>query len=263
MGQVPRIRPQTRPHYLLIGSGRLARHLASYFKSKNLAFDTWSRKSSDSVSLSEYLEHSDIVLLAISDQAISTFYEDLIKTSPHLEEKIWVHFSGALSHPKILSFHPLMSFGPDLYDLSTYQNIPFVTENSKNPFAQVFPQLENPSYVISPEKKALYHSYCVMSGNFTQLLWWMVEESFSTDLGLPPKTLLPYKTQIFANALKGSRQALTGPLVRNDQETIQKHLSALPLEQAELYRQFVSLFKTLNTASENNTEGGSHEHHSI
>lgn len=237
MGQVPKLK------YLLIGSGRLARHLSFYFKHLNLNFDTSSRRDHSPSELNNKIKGSDVVLLAISDGGISSFYDS---QSENAAEKIWVHFSGALHHPEILGFHPLMSFGSDLYDPKTYLSIPFISEMEQKSFEQVFPELPNPHFKISKEKKALYHAYCVMGGNFTQLLWWMVEEAFEKELGLPAASLHSIKSQVFSNTLKDSKSALTGPLVRGDSETIEKNILALEGNTPALYREFVNVYQRLN-----------------
>lgn len=238
MGQVPTLK------YLLIGSGRLARHLNFYFEHLNLDFETWTRKTDAQAELPSKLERADVILLAISDNNIQSFYEE--HASRELEKKSWVHFSGAFHHSKILGFHPLMSFGSELYDVDTYRCFPFVGEENQQDFKSIFPSFPNPSYKIPSEKKALYHAYCVMGGNFTQLLWWRVEEAFQKELGLPPTSLLHFKAQVFSNTLKDSRAALTGPLVRGDIETIDKNLSALKGNDPALYQEFVNVYQRLN-----------------
>ena len=79
------------------------------------------------------------------------------------------------------------------------------------------------------------------SGIFTELLWEKVFQEFEAELGLPKTVLLPYMDRVFAN-LRSANGVVTGPLVRKDQETIQRNLMALdgkPLQ--DLYKAFLEL----------------------
>jgi len=144
--QVPQ---KTKASYFLIGEGRVAKHFSYYFDLLGLSFRSWSRKknSPDELDLSN-VSH---VLLLISDDALEPFF----RQHKHLfKQKKVVHFSGCRSFDSIKSAHPLMSFGENLYDFDTYKNIPFVLEEGEC-LKEVLPGLENPSYFLSKEKKAL------------------------------------------------------------------------------------------------------------
>jgi predicted short-subunit dehydrogenase-like oxidoreductase (DUF2520 family) len=111
-------------------------------------------------------------------------------------------------------------------------------------FPEVFPQLENPHFEIETSKKPLYHSLCVMSGNFTTLLWNKVFESFKEKLDLPPEVLIPYMQKITENLkdhlTKNLSTPLSGPLQRKDIKTIQSNLDALKEDDyLEVYKSFV------------------------
>ncbi len=258
MGQVPHLEnlissiEEKPPKFLLIGSGRLALHLKSYLKALNLDVVCWSRDDSELFNTLpveypaswRFIESANActhILLAISDKAIAPFFEE----HKNFEDKTWVHFSGTFWHPNVLACHPLMTFGQQLYELDVYKKIPFILDRGAPAFESLLPGLPNPSYRLSPEKRILYHAYCVMSGNFTHLLWWMTEQAFEKDLGLPAEVLRPYKMKVFEGAIADSKLALTGPLVRNDEATIERHLSELDPRKAKIYEQFVLLFREL------------------
>lgn len=220
MGQVP-VQTQQFQKYALIGSGRLARHLARYLELTGTPFATWSRRQR--TPLPSALEGSTHVLLAISDSAI----EDFVRAeSEALRGRVVVHFSGALATPLAVGAHPLMSFGEQLYSLEEYERIPFVTEEGRPGFREVFPTLRNPSYAIPPEQKPLYHALCVLSGNFTVLLWEKFFGETGGRFGIPREALVPYLDRIAANIRAGGG-ALTGPLARRDLATIERNLDAL------------------------------------
>lgn len=229
----------------------MAAHMQHYLALLGIPFLRWSRSAGQSANqLRELIELSTHVLLLISDSAIETFYQQ----NPSLKSKSCVHFSGALVSPSIPSAHPLMTFShPEqngYYDLATYQKIPFVLEANRASGEELLPGLINPIYFIPSELKTHYHALCVMSGNFTTILWEKVFTDFEKILGLPREILFPYLQQTTSN-LETSTQTksvLTGPLVRGDQATILKHMKVLESDSfVEIYRSFVlNYIKTNN-----------------
>lgn len=210
------------PHnYLIIGRGRLARHLSHYLTLENIAFRQWHRDMDIELLLLWSLECSHI-LLAISDREIEAF---IIRNN--IPQSKAIHFSGALNSTFANKLHPLMTFTEKLFTLNQYREIPFVGVKGKTTFTSVFPQLQNPFYQIPLEQFGLYHALCVVSGNGSVVLWQNVFSAFEKNLGLPKEVLLPYIERIFQNILENPAQALTGPWARNDNSTIEKNKTAL------------------------------------
>ena len=111
-------------------------------------------------------------------------------------------------------------------------------------FDDLFPGLGNPHFAIRVEDKARYHAMCVMAGNFSQFLWKAVSDRFEQQLGLPAETLHPYLQQLATNFVTNPETALTGPLVRNDVQTIERNLCALGGDSMQdLYRAFVGYYQ--------------------
>lgn len=206
--------------YLLIGSGRVARHLAHYFHLSNINFASWDR-SQDPHALARKVSLSTHVLLAISDSALEGFYRQ------HLEglDKTVVHFSGAHHFEGMISAHPLMTFGPELYELEFYKKIHFMLTGVDS-LNLALPGLNNPFSVISVSDKARYHAYCVLGGNFVTLLVSKMLFGFA-DLNVPPEAAQIYLEKILANTLAAPTKALTGPLIRKDAETVRANLNSL------------------------------------
>lgn len=224
--------------YLLVGNGRLALHFREYFRHLRLSFETWSRQENSISELSPLLTRAERILLLISDSSLTDFVKEHRTTHP---EAIWIQFSGALETPGAESFHPLMTFGPKTYELSTYLQMPFVTTSSF-PLSQALPGLENPCVKISADQKARYHALCVLSGNFSMMLWKkMIDELQHWNLG--KDIALPYARQCVDNIFADPKHALTGPLVRGDQVTQNKNLEALKGDPfAEIYRSFQRIY---------------------
>ncbi len=237
-------------NYAIVGGGRLARHFSHYFQSLEIPHTRWTRDGQCSFNsfeltdaeqrLRETVGKADRVLLLVSDNAISA----LLKQYPFLHEKRLIHCSGALSFPGIAGAHPLMTFTDDLYELETYLSIPFAVEAGHS-FEDLFPGLPNSYFAINVEDKARYHAMCVMAGNFSQVLWKGISERFEQQLDLPAGSLHPYLKRVAGNFIKAPKAALTGPLIRSDQQTIEKNIQSLdgdPLQ--DIYRAFVHFYQS-------------------
>lgn len=228
---------QVRSHcYTIIGNGRTARHMKFYLQSQNVRVHSWNRKENSQDDLNRFVRACDTVLVLIKDAEIKNF----VDSHPILKEKTLVHFSGALVIPGIVGLHPLMTFSERLYGIDFYKKIPFISEKGSEPFQEIFPQLSNPTAEIEPELKPLYHSLCVMGGNFTTLLWTKLFESFKEKFDFNPDLVFPFLEKITENLREDYKSALTGPLARKDISTMKKNLNALENDSfAQVYRSFV------------------------
>jgi len=226
------------PKILIIGRGKLATHLKQYLKTLDIVTHTWHRGAD--LDLNKEIRWADQVFLAISDNAIESFYLN----NPNLKNTTCVHFSGALYYPDILGIHPLQTFGENFYEPHEYENIPFVIDFSVEIFKQNFFYLKNPRHEILPTQKPFYHALCVACGNFPQLLWHASGKHFE-KLSLPKEILAPYLHKCVDNFCKQDNY-LTGPIVRGDNITIQKNLKSLSTQAADLeqiYNTFYQVYK--------------------
>jgi predicted short-subunit dehydrogenase-like oxidoreductase (DUF2520 family) len=216
VGQVP----SEHAPYLLVGGGRLSRHLQHYFDLEGLRWRPWSR--SQGQPFEQAARGVRAILLLIADDAIEGFLER------HADPAgpPWVHCSGSLSTPLASGFHPLMTFGDDLYGHAVYRQMTFVGERGGRPFREIFPGLANPHFEIDPADRPLYHALCAMAGNFTTLLWQRAFDLFEQRLELPRAALYPFLERVTDN-LQRSEAPLTGPLARGDERTIARHLASL------------------------------------
>lgn len=225
---------QVPTKYLLIGDGRLARHMAYYFAAYGMLCDCWSRRHNSSQELAAKANHADHILLLISDDAIEAFIEN----NPLLLDKSLIHCSGALNSQHSQGCHPLMTFGDSLYSKSFYSGIPFICDEGFD-FKQTFPLLENTHYSLPQAKKASYHALAVMAGNFPQFIWQSVFATVEKNLELPHTILHPFIQQSLLNSFASPAQAPTGPFVRGDRKTIARHKQALnSTDMIDLYNAF-------------------------
>jgi predicted short-subunit dehydrogenase-like oxidoreductase (DUF2520 family) len=236
-------------HYAILGGGRLARHMRHYLSLLNLPCSSWTRDAADQLNthalsdparrLRATIQPATHVLLLVSDDAIG----DVLRRYSFLHEKTLVHCSGALSIPGVAGAHPLMTFSHELYALERYRQIPFMVDRG-HAFKRLLPGLPNPHFAISLEDKPRYHALCVMAGNFSQLLWQATAERFS-GMELPVETLFPYLQQSLDNFIRHPESALTGPLSRGDQRTIERNLQSLGGDSLQpVYQAFVRLYES-------------------
>jgi predicted short-subunit dehydrogenase-like oxidoreductase (DUF2520 family) len=236
-------------NYAIVGGGRLARHFSEYFRLLDIPHNCWARDHGSPINtfnlpdaeqrLKETVGNADRVLLLVSDTSITA----LLKQYLFLHAKKLIHCSGSLSVPGVAGAHPLMTFTDSLYELDTYQKVPFVVEAGQT-FTQLFPALPNPHFMINTQDKARYHAMCVMAGNFSQLMWKGISDRFEQQFELPATTLHPYLKQVAENFTQKPESALTGPLTRNDGQTITRNLNSLdgdPLQ--DLYTAFVRFYQ--------------------
>lgn len=235
MRQVP------REKILIIGNGRAAKHIHFYLTQLHFDIRHWHSKDLNPRSISfpstsdkelqqkmEELrslhETSHHTLLLIKDSAI----EEFLIRYPFLRTSKTLHFSGSLDIPGVANIHPLISFGDDLFEPDFYPQIPFAHfDSSSHQLTDYLPGLPNPSFYIPKNAKALYHGLCVASGNLTVLLWQAALEEFKKNFAIHDQILMPYLESITLNLKTNWNKALTGPIARRDEITLEKNFEAL------------------------------------
>ncbi len=234
MRQVPQpTNQESSYHYLIIGNGRAAKHITFYLSELGHTITSWHYKqtplaASAEGSLQSLFNNSDRCLLLIKDSAI----EEFLNSHPYLRTHKTVHCSGSLEVQGILNAHPLISFGPHLFKSDFYPQIPWAQFiDSTTTLQDILPGVPNPSFFIPAAQKPFYHGLCVVSGNFTILLWQMVLELFKNELHQSTQILGPYLESIYNNMRSDwsadLKNSLTGPLARRDENTLLKNYQSL------------------------------------
>lgn len=197
------------------------------------------------------VEDSDAVFLSVPDGAIAGVWEQL-KMLP-IENKIFSHFSGSLSsnifsdisryHAYGYSIHPLFAIN-DKYNSYKELSQAFFTieghEKYLNYFLRLFRSFGNPVEVISGENKIRYHASAAMASNLYVGLVAMCEQML-IDCGFTAanahRALGPLVHGNTENIIAyGPKDALTGPIERNDLSTVLDHLGVLGTEEREVYQ---------------------------
>ena len=175
-----------------------------------------------------------LIIMAVSDAQIATVASYI---APYLKgHQLLVHTSGAtpmavLQHatPHHGIWYPLQTFtaGRKL----NYQHIPLVISaahpNGLQLLQQLGQQLGNPTTVMNDDDRRVLHVAAVFANNFTNALYHLAFQIMENNQ-LDPQLLLPL---IRETAEKLSHHtptdSQTGPAIRNDQPTIDRHLNSL------------------------------------
>ncbi len=230
------------PSYLIIGDGRVARHFQHYFTLLQLCHCSWDR-SQPIEELQQFLPQATHILVLISDQAIDAFCQSYLKKT----KALCIHFSGSHVSSCAYGAHPLTTFHNAMYTLEEYLAIPFMIDHDAPDFNQLLPGLSNKYIKLEKSEKAKYHAFCVLSGNFSCLLWQKLFTYFEKELHIPPSFAHPYLQQQTKNLLSDAKNALTGPLIRGDEVTLKKNITALENDPfQEIYQSFVECYKKMN-----------------
>lgn len=229
---------------VMIGSGNVATHIGEafhtlghqvsqvYSRNKANAFALASVLNADAVdTVSEITDSADLYFIAVADHAI----QQVVDTLPEPLNGIVVHCSGAtniniLAHfPLYGVVYPAQSLRKDIS--TALQNIPFGIEGSRTDVSdrllQFMQHISAKSFLCNSEQRLALHIAAVFANNFSNVLFQtayniLEEQNLSFDL------LKPIILETAQNVQKQiPKDVQTGPAVRGDMETIQKHLQFL------------------------------------
>lgn len=232
--------PETEKPYLIIGNGKLAKNLCHYFDLKQIPYIQWFRQQEQDA-LVVKLNICSKVLLCISDSAIKHFALELQKDFQHLD---FVHFSGSLHIDGIDNLHPMHSFALNFPALKVYEEIPFAYFDKEKSLKDILPELDNPSFYLDKEKKAQYHAHCASAGNLAQWLWHESYDFFQ-DNHIPKEAFRNFILASLDNFLEQGRAGVSGPISRDDQNTIQKNIDDIKNKNLkETYRFFAKKYSS-------------------
>jgi predicted short-subunit dehydrogenase-like oxidoreductase (DUF2520 family) len=233
---------KTNPfHIAIVGTGNVAFHLCKALSSvTEFEVKIHGRNSEERVRIQqdfgvEILETvgelnvwAELIILAISDGSISEFSEQLSASNA-----LVVHTSGAANITDIQStrrgvFYPLQTFTKEKE--IKYSNIPFFleaeNESDKLILKQVSDALDAKSYLYNSEERLKLHTSAVLVSNFVNALLHGAENVCANKEVF--NLLQPLVEETVEKAFNlGSRKAQTGPAIRKDEKTIEKHLEVL------------------------------------
>ncbi len=227
----------------------------SISSAKNIALMLKSNKFTDKIG--DLSKDADVLFLTVTDDKIAYVFKKIKKNLS--KNTILFHTSGALSSriltsdkKKLIgSFHPVQSFSK-IYKKNPFENIIIGIESDNDIVRKagetIAKKLFATPFFIQPESKALYHCACCIASNYLVVL---IHFAFSVleKTGIKEdskKILLP----LIKNSLKnienlGVKEALTGPISRNDFKTVEKHIESIK----ENTPDFLNLYKELGSVA--------------
>lgn len=271
-GQPPAIvRPLTGRRLGIIGAGRLGVGLGLYLASRGVALAGYASRSFLSAekaarltgskafrNLDEVVAFSDMILIATPDGEITAVARRL---AGRLVSGQWLmHASGSLSadilrdclpdKPEVgvLSLHPMLAFASRDMMPEAIETASISLEGDAavaDEWAAALSDWNHPVIRLPAGQKPLYHLASVWASNLTMAV---IARScaYLETLGLSHKdaeqAVWPLiKASINNFHAHGLPGALTGPVERNDVDTIRHHLAAMPAEDRALYCQLSAI----------------------
>ncbi len=226
---------------VLIGSGNVAQHLIKVMlKTANIELVQVFARDRNSIShlipeeriISNYnkIKEADVYIISVSDNAIA-------EVSSHLpfENRLVVHTSGT-SELSVLDdknrkgvFYPLQTFSKSkAVDFST---IPICLETEKESDYKTLETLANliskKVFAISSEQRKSLHVAAVFVCNFVNHLY-QIGNQICNENKVPFEILQPLILETATKITQlAPKDAQTGPALRKDTKTIEKHLEFL------------------------------------
>ncbi|GGX15330.1 Rossmann-like and DUF2520 domain-containing protein [Aquimarina muelleri] len=226
---------------VILGAGNVAKHLYSAFfhqkhieiiqcyNRKNLQLHPDQKKETIIKDI-RLLKDADIYVLAVSDDAI----EKVSSIFP-FKNKLVVHTSGSSPMGIINNknkkgvFYPLQTFSKD--KIVNFTTIPICIEAENQIDLEILRKLasslSNKVYTISSEQRSILHVSAVFVNNFTNYLF-SIGSDICNEHRVPFEILHPLIQETAQKAIKmDPSNAQTGPAIRKDVNTIERHLEIL------------------------------------
>ncbi len=229
-----------------IGAGRLANQLMPALEEAGCdVVQVFNRTTENGRLLSEKLKSAtytssiqeietdaDLYFLTVADDAIPFVADQLMGHLP--QDAIIMHCSGILGldvmpFKRKAGFYPLQSFSSN-HEVS-WRWIPLVITTPDEEvwlaLDEIAGRLSSAVYRMTEEQKSNLHIAAVFANNFSNHMLTLAA-SLCNAHHLPFEILKPLILETFSKAiLSGPRESQTGPAVRGDQKTIEKHLRLL------------------------------------
>ena len=189
----------------------------------------------------EIVRRSELVLLAVPDDALGPLVQGLADAGPWQPGQIVVHTAGRYGTGILaparaagaipLAIHPAMSFTGMSLDLARLQDCMFgvTADRMVLPIAQALVvEMGAESTVIEEEDRARYHAALAHASNHLVTIAGQAAQLLaSVGVDRPDRVLGPLMRASLENALASGEGALTGPVARGDVGTVLVHRAAL------------------------------------
>ena len=208
------------------------------------------------LSIEEVVERSELVLLAVPDDALGPLVAGLAKLNKWQTGQLLVHPSGshgieilapaAAAGAIPLALHPAMTFTGTSLDLDRLQGCPFAVTapNMAVPIAQALVlEMGGEPFVVPEENRVLYHAgLCHGANHLVLLVNQALEILAAAGIEQPDQVASRLLQAALERAISERLAGITGPVSRGDAHTVAAHLQALTSKEdlacaATTYRQ--------------------------
>lgn len=267
----------------IIGAGRVGCSLGKYFRSKNADlvgyYDTNAAAAKEAAAFTQtagfnqvqqLVRESDILFITTPDSLLVPVWEE-IKGMSH-RNQIICHCSGALSSDSFsgakeagvscCSVHPMLPFSNKFSSYEQLNKAFFTVEGQDaavEAISGLFCSIGNEVCRIDGAKKAKYHAAAsILSNQVIAVL--DMGYSLLEDCGFTRAEAVRATGQLvmrnIENVLEaGCDGALTGPIERNDIETVKKHIACMQNDDSDDVRLYKMLgTKLVNIAEKKNPD---------
>jgi predicted short-subunit dehydrogenase-like oxidoreductase (DUF2520 family) len=253
----------------VIGPGHVGRGLVRAFRSSGIEVVGLHGKRPSGVatstgSIPPDAAGANVVIVAVRDPQIDETLEEvsgaakdgriargtvILHTSAIAEPAALASFSAA-GYPTG-TFHPLVPFGDPEVSAEMLRKGWIGVDGdiaARNASRRLAGQLGARVIEIPPGKKAAYHAAAVISSNFPVVLA-SVAGHLLHDVGIPDASAYQAVESLMSGAFANMKQmlpddALTGPVIRGDAETVARHVRAL-----QSYPAALEVYRTLSAAA--------------
>lgn len=253
-----------------IGAGNVSTALGLYFKNKGFEIQGYYSRNFNSTeraatltdshaytSVKEMINNSQMIWIITPDDQIQTVVQQISNLSvSQKKDKLILHASGVHSIAILTPLkeagyhtacaHPLLAFSNPVLAQENLNEVWFAIEKPEEEDKQLtdfFKRCGNQTFHIDSDKKSLYHAAaCVLSNYLVTLLnssYEIFEKSGVAKSDIQKATTPLLESVIDNLKVKNCKDALTGPIKRNDENTIKMHLKSLDTfmpEMTELYK---------------------------
>ncbi|MGN0435645.1 MAG: Rossmann-like and DUF2520 domain-containing protein [Wujia sp.] len=202
--------------------------------------------------MTELVRECDMLFFTTSDGSIEEVAGKAFAMLEPLEEKIFVHTSGALSSRIFsgmgstvfgYSIHPLYAVSSKTESYINFSECYITIEGHEryiDYMEKLFRSMGHSVKLISADNKVKYHASAVFASNLVIGLYHMAG-GLLEECGFTESEALEALMPLFRNnaenlCKKGCEAALTGPVARGDVLTVEKHLSSISGDVREVYK---------------------------
>jgi predicted short-subunit dehydrogenase-like oxidoreductase (DUF2520 family) len=203
--------------------------------------------ASSSGALPEEMSGANVVMVCVRDPQLDDTLEEVMAAAKSglVERGTVILHTSAIAEPQGLralsdagfpggTFHPLVPFSDPEVSVELLRRgwIGIDGDNAaRSASRRLAGHLGARTLDIPPGKKAAYHAAAVISSNFPVVLA-SIAGHLLHDIGVPDASAYQAVESLMSGALANMKQtlpddALTGPVMRGDAETVGKHLRAL------------------------------------